>query len=367
MFLYISFSFECKKVRGSGPVPIHNPSCFSLVWISDLESLFIIFVANPNTIMKTCVRLFACLFMLSILESCTLKEKSNSQSVSKSSIKFESESESEKDHLYISNGIIKIGLDLSAGGSLFHFSEQKTGRNLINYYDKGRFIQQSYYGIEDGSNWNGQPWRWNPIQGGGYRGEATRISERKFKDNALYIKSVPKHWATGKDIIDAVMEQTVILKEETAHIHYEFTYSGNIQHPAVHQELPAVFVDAALPNLVYYEGKTPWKGDSLTSCIPGWPNESKVSNENWSAYTDAENWGIGVYTPGTSEITTYRFQGDGKEGPKGSACSYFAPVRTFAITPGIQFGYDVFITIGTVSQIRARFYKIHENEVRNSF
>lgn len=31
-------------------------------------------------------------------------------------------------------------------------------------YDCGRYIQQSYYGKEDGSNWNGTPWRWNPVQ-----------------------------------------------------------------------------------------------------------------------------------------------------------------------------------------------------------
>lgn len=27
-------------------------------------------------------------------------------------------------------------------------------------YDCGRFIQQSYYGRQDGSDWNGKPWRW---------------------------------------------------------------------------------------------------------------------------------------------------------------------------------------------------------------
>lgn len=68
---------------------------------------------------------------------------------------------------YLSNGIIKIGLDMTAGGSIFYFADS-TGRNLLNHYDKGRFIQQSYYGKKDGSVWANKQWCWNPIQGGGY-------------------------------------------------------------------------------------------------------------------------------------------------------------------------------------------------------
>jgi len=261
---------------------------------------------------------------------------------------------------YIDNGFVKIGIDINSGGSVFFFSQSAAERNLLNHYDKGRFIQQSYYGITDGSMWAGKPWRWNPVQGGGFMGEAAKIIEKKVDKDSLYVKSRPKHWATGLDIMDATMEEKIILKDSIAHIHYTFRYSGTeVNHPATHQELPAVFVDAALPNLVFYGGDSPWTNGDITSVVPGWPNEGRLRTEEWAAYVDANKWGIGVYTPGTSNSTTYRYLGDGTVGPKGSACSYFAPVRTMKITPGMVFEYDVYLTIGSVNEIRKRFSKIH--------
>jgi hypothetical protein len=68
--------------------------------------------------------------------------------------------------LFLSNEHLKIGVDAAAGGGIAHISSPKNGKNVLNAYDLGRYIQQSYYGKEDGSNWNGQPWRWNPVQCG---------------------------------------------------------------------------------------------------------------------------------------------------------------------------------------------------------
>ena len=78
------------------------------------------------------------------------------------------------DWLYLDNGQVRLGVDRAAGASIGYFGERATGRNLLNHHDKGRFIQQSYYGAKDGSDWNGKPWRWNPVQGGGWRGEPAR-------------------------------------------------------------------------------------------------------------------------------------------------------------------------------------------------
>jgi hypothetical protein len=54
-----------------------------------------------------------------------------------------------------------------------------------------------------------------------------------------------------------------------------------------------------------------------------------------------------------SSLTCYRY---GKPGGK-DACSYFAPVKSFAITHGTVFAYDVALTLGTVEEIRAAFAK----------
>ncbi|NBR84307.1 MAG: hypothetical protein EB141_15815 [Verrucomicrobia bacterium] len=261
------------------------------------------------------------------------------------------------DWLYLDNGQIRLGVDRAAGASIGFFGESATSRNLLNHYDKGRFIQQSYYGAKDGSDWNGKPWRWNPVQGGGWRGEPARTLAFTNTATTLYAKTLPKHWATGADLPTVVMEEWLTLTNREAHLRFRMTYRGATNHPAAHQELPAVFVDYALTNLVYYQGAAPWTGTSLTRRVPGWPNEYvKQLTENWAAFVDGRDWGLGVCFPGTAEMTCYR--APGKPGPAGSGCSYLAPIRTLAITNGFTMEYDAFLAIGTVSELRATFKKL---------
>jgi hypothetical protein len=267
--------------------------------------------------------------------------------------------------IYIDNGNVRLGVDVTGGGSVFYFAESATRRNLLNHADKGRFVQQSYYGAKDGSIWGKKPWAWNPVQGGGSSESGSspaKVLEKKVTKNTIYIKSLPKHWATGVDIEDAIMEESITLKKNIAHIVYTFKYNGIVQHPIKPQELPAVFVDYALPNLVFYKADKPWTKDTLTSVVPGWPNESQKMNENWAAYVDDVQWGIGVYVPGTNIMTTYRHSGDLVTGPYGGACSYLAPVRKFSIKPGFVFTYDVYLIIDKLTEIREAFYKIHSKK-----
>jgi hypothetical protein len=254
---------------------------------------------------------------------------------------------------FIDNGVIRLGIDRSAGGSIFHFGPSGEGsQNLLNHFDKGRFIQQSYYGRVDGSEWAGKPWRWNPVQGGGYRGEAAEEVVTERDGETLRVVSKPRHWATGERVDEAEMQSVITLRGPVAEIEFLFRYKGDEDHPLQHQELPAVFVDAEYSNLVYVaEGV-------LQRKVPGWPNERIDAEESWAAYLNDADEGIGVLFPETTEVTCYRYEGDGKTGPTGSACSYFAPVRTFAVTPDLEFGYKVYLTTGSLEEIRERFGKI---------
>ena len=256
---------------------------------------------------------------------------------------------------FLENGKVKIGVDLSSGGAVFWFSELPGGANLLNHADRGRFVQQSYYGKKDGSVWAKKPWRWNPVQGGDYKGKPARVLEQRKEDGGktLYVKSVPVNWAGGQDIEDCRMEQWITLAGEMARIRYRFTYSGKDQHPPCHQELPAVFMDLALTDMVYYSGDKPWSGEAVKKDRPGWPNEQRKCDENWAAYVGPEGKGLGVYFPGSTQVTCYRHPGP--KGPKGGGCSYFAPIRTMQITPGFEFEYEIYLTIGTVEEIRGRF------------
>jgi hypothetical protein len=260
---------------------------------------------------------------------------------------------------FLENDKIKIGVDLSSGGSIFWFSELPGGRNLMNHADRGRFIQQSYYGKTDGSMWVKKPWRWNPVQGGDYKGKPAKLLEVKETPGTLYVRSVPVNWAGGEDIEDCRMEEWITLKDQIAKIRFRFTYRGKDIHPPTHQELPAVFVDYALTDLVYYKDTEPWTDKPISQDRPGWPNEGRKPTENWAGFVGPDGRGVGVLFPGTDRITTYRHPGPA--GPKGGGCSYFAPIRTMSITPGLVFEYDIYLTMGSAEEMRARFKPIALN------
>lgn len=254
---------------------------------------------------------------------------------------------------FIDNGKLKIGVDLTSGGSIFWLSELPADRNLLNHADRGRFIQQSYCGKADGSVWEKKPWRWNPVQGGDYKGKPARLLEVKVENGSLYTRSMPVNWAGGQDIEDCRMEQWITFHDTLVRIRFRFLYSGKERHPPCHQELPAVFMDSDLTDLVYYDGDAPWTRAAVKKDRPGWPNEQRKPTENWAGFVGADNRGVGVCFPGTNLITTYRHRGPA--GPKGGGCSYFAPIRTMAIEPGLDFRYQIALTIGTAEEMRSRF------------
>ena len=152
------------------------------------------------------------------------------------------------------------------------------------------------------------------------------------------------------------MEETITLDGSVAKIHFKLTYTGEDQSEERHQEMPAVFVDYALKNLVFVEA------GKLVRRVPGWPNEYGKASEHWTAYLDDNDWGIGILTPGTPEFTSYRYEGNGEAGPEGIACSYVAPVRTLKLTKGLVLEHDVYLTIGTLEEIRERFSKLRKKE-----
>lgn len=259
-----------------------------------------------------------------------------------------------KDWVYIQNADLRVGLLRSHGGAIGYLSSRTSDFNHLNHYDHGRLIQQSYYGDEDGSRWVDKPWRFNPVQGGDYKGTAASVVEFTSTETSAYVKTVPRHWASGKLVDECAMEQWVELDGPVLRVRFQFTYQGQTSHKARHQETPAVFVSPKLTTLVTYSGEQPGSGAPLTRTTPGWPNQPVALSESWAAYVGDDGKGVGVYVPGTSEATCYRFQGG-----SGSDCSYIAPLRTFALTPGLSFSYTAFFTLGETETIRERFTRLH--------
>jgi hypothetical protein len=258
---------------------------------------------------------------------------------------------------YLDNGEVKLGVRKDLGATICYFAPSGSGRNLLNHWDTGRCVQQSYYGEKDGSMWDRQPWRWNPVQGGHYKGEPAKVLAFDAKAGGLYTKTMPKHWASGADIPEMTMEQWIELRGKSAHIRFKMTYSGGTSHPKAHQETPAIFADPDLDTLVYYRGDKPWTGAAVASVVPGWPNESHELGEHWAAYVDGSGSGVGFYSPIAKATTAYRFLA--KNAPREASCSYIAPLQNFAITPGFSFEYEITLLAGTAAEIRDAAYKLH--------
>lgn len=258
--------------------------------------------------------------------------------------------------VYLDNGQIRLGYDASAGACIGYLSlSGGTNGNFLNHHDRGRFVQQSYYGAEDGTLWGDKPWRWNPVQGGDFKHNPAKVLEERSTATNAYAKSIARHWSGCVDLPDVIFEQWITLTGRVAHVRYRMAYSGTNDHPETTHEIPAVFVNPSYRNLVLYNGPKPWVMDTLHRSVPGWPNESRTISEHWAAYVNENDLGVGAYVPLSTNLTCYIF-GDGN--PAHGSCSYFAPLTRFAITKGKRFDYDLYLTIGTLPEIRKSFYRL---------
>jgi hypothetical protein len=90
-----------------------------------------------------------------------------------------------KSRLFESSKVLpQAGFDMSLGGALAYLSSSNSSSpdlNLVNDWDPGRLVQQTYYGSPDNSSWvqwgKRVQWRYNPVQvrvhlGGRQRGGA---------------------------------------------------------------------------------------------------------------------------------------------------------------------------------------------------
>ncbi len=246
--------------------------------------------------------------------------------------------------VFLDNGKVRLGVNLDAGGSIGWFSRSDSKDNLLNAFDHGRYVQQSFYGDADGSDWNGQPWRYNPVQGGSWKGVPATVLEKKETPTSLYVKTKPRQWASGKDVDDMILEEWLTLDGALARMKFRMTYTGTTEHKARHQELPAMFVPPRFDTLVFCDKAT----GTIVRQQPGKPNEYIKFSEPWLAWVDAAGQGIGIYAPHTDFATVYRVRDSGK-----GDVSYAAPLQTFGLKAGLVFEYDSALITGTVEEIRA--------------
>lgn len=281
-----------------------------------------------------------------------------------------------KDSVYLDNGILIVKLDITRGGAISYISKSNEKRNLINIYDEGRYVQQSYYAgkrlnrISDGQSKNWSPWTWNPIQVGDAFRNRAQILEYKKTGNSLYVKCVPMLWDMNNTPAEAIMEQWTKLEGNIIKVSNKLTcnrtdtiYGEGISKD---QELPAVYPISALKNLYSYFGDKPFTNDVLNNPkvehledgFWGRYKDHKVS-EHWMAFVDDNNWGIGVYTPIATNFLAGMAGVPGFESTD-SQTSYIAPIKKVALKKKDIFEYDYYLIIGTLKNIRENVYKIEE-------
>src|SRR3954469_13453476 len=127
------------------------------------------------------------------------------------------------DFVFIDNGELRLGVKKSSGAGIAYLAFSATGENVIKHWDRGRLVQQSYYGAKDGSRWDKQPWRWNPVQGGDWRGNGALLLELKNTKDTLFAATLPKHWANGEDLKETRMEQSLLFEGPLLRVRYKFS------------------------------------------------------------------------------------------------------------------------------------------------
>jgi hypothetical protein len=276
--------------------------------------------------------------------------------------------------LEVDNDTLHLKLDLTRGGAISYISESGTDRNLVNIYDEGRYVQQSYYAgasldrLADGQNPSWSPWSWNPIQVGDSYNNRAQILDYKKKGNTLYVKCIPMLWDMNNRPAEAIMEQWTSLEGNVLKVHNKLTcmrtdtlYGEGISSD---QELPAVYPISALRNLYSYFGDAPFTGGALVNPAVkhledgfwGRYNGSMVT-ENWMAFVDDDHWGMAVYTPICNDFLA------GMSGEAGgeafdSSTSYIAPVKKETLFNNSVYEYEYYLLIGELEEMRSTIYKL---------
>jgi len=286
--------------------------------------------------------------------------------------------------IYLEQGGLKVGADLSMGGTLSYLEKTSYGKqtvdevidvndnitigvnakanakqvlsssvNLINICDAGREFQQSYYADIGGSKeeatgangydrrWSftatrqGYYWPYNPVQGGDEVCNLSQIIDYEVTDNSIYVKVRAMDWGNGyarpehKDkegyeevkngrTTKSYMENTYTIKGGMLYVDNRFIdWNGftDMEDLPLHTlEIPAAYVVHPFSNYVCYTGDNAWDlGDTnyeREPDLPGWwLEESHVNRqhpEDWFAWLNDEDFGVGVYIPNTAHYISGR-------------------------------------------------------------
>ena len=132
--------------------------------------------------------------------------------------------------LDLDNGIIHIGVETDEyGGAITYLSVSGETRNLINNWDRGRQVQQSYYAGEkidrtaEGQHSAWSPWWWNPVQAGDAYGNSSHVLEATSDGAEIYVKVQPLLWDMNNELAECHFESWITLDKNSVHVRNKLT------------------------------------------------------------------------------------------------------------------------------------------------
>jgi len=270
---------------------------------------------------------------------------------------------------YLDNGSIRIGVEVDAyGGAITYLSLSGETRNLINNYDRGRQVQQSYYAGQDvdrtadGQHSNWSPWPWNPIQVGDAYGHSATVPEVTNTGSEIYVKTIPLLWDMNNEPAECTFETWITLALNTAHVRNRVTINRTDDlwtEVSRHQELPAVYTIGDLGTLKTFEGADPFTGAPMTEIVnsgPPWAYWGDgVPTEKWAALLDESDWGVGVYN-GDTELFVGGYAGPPGGGEFDFSTGYISPLGIEMLGKDSVLEYEYDLIVGEVEHVRAFAY-----------
>lgn len=253
--------------------------------------------------------------------------------------------------VYAENDFYKLGISLSWGGTiteLYDLDASATGFskdvNLVNNYDTGRLIQQSYYGTfgESGDGYEaryytvlaGSPskWNYNPVQAGDEAQNASRLIDYEkgydyLGNPYIYIKVQPYDWAceevvewttvNGQKVPSATnytqnktfsdgrptycyVENYYTVADEYVQVDNRLVDFSPYKHHVTSQELPAFYTLSALDKFYWYDGTNPWTWNENAAD----PKDADGIIGTLTGKTQVPFWGYSEY----ADETTFAFK-----------------------------------------------------------
>ncbi|MFC1636512.1 hypothetical protein ACFL5Z_16905, partial [Planctomycetota bacterium] len=88
----------------------------------------------------------------------------------------------------------------------------------------------------------------------------------------------------------------------------------------------------------------------------GGPWDNWYATENWAALVCEDDFGVGIWSPGSYRYTGGFAGKPGKGGPKDGPTGYYAPLRREILDHNIEYAYEYTLILGQLDEIRQFVY-----------